>query len=135
MARALWSETFTNTSTQKGLLYTSLNILSKEYCTATYFPPNGAVPPHEHAALLGLPAGNVICNMLQNSDYICRNQITFDAGGLRVVRAVVEWATALERSALGGWGGSLFGWEDGIAYSCRSGWDAKSRAAMPSTRS
>jgi hypothetical protein len=52
---ALWLETFTNT--QKGLLYTSLNILAKEHCITTSFPPNGAIPPPHHAAQLGLPAG------------------------------------------------------------------------------
>ncbi len=52
---ALWLETFT--ATQKGLLYTTLNIAAKEYCIATCFLPNGSIPAPEHAAQLGLPAG------------------------------------------------------------------------------
>ena len=38
-------------------LYTSLKIAAREHCIATYFLPNGAIPPPEHAALVGLPAG------------------------------------------------------------------------------
>ncbi len=52
---AIWLETFT--ATQKGLVYTSFNIAAKEYCIATYFPPNSSIPAPEHAAQLGLPAG------------------------------------------------------------------------------
>ncbi len=55
---AHWLETFT--STQKGLLYTTLNITAKEYCIATYYPPRGSIPTPEHAAELGLPAGKSI---------------------------------------------------------------------------
>ena len=53
--RALWFETFTNS--QKGMFQTSLNSLSKSFCAATYFPPNGASPLPEYLKLLGLPAG------------------------------------------------------------------------------
>jgi len=55
---ALWLETFT--ATQKGLLYTTLNIAAKDYCIATYYPSRGSIPTHEHGAELGLPAGKSI---------------------------------------------------------------------------
>ena len=54
----LFLESFT--ATQKGLLYTTLSIAAKEYCIATYYPPRGSIPTHEHAAELGLPAGKSI---------------------------------------------------------------------------
>ena len=55
---ALWLETFTNT--QKGLLYTSLNVATKSFCIDNYFPCKGSVPTPEHAAELGLPSGKSI---------------------------------------------------------------------------
>ena len=53
--RALWFETFTNA--QKGVLLTSLGILSKEEFSTNFFPPKGSLPPPECAALMGLPPG------------------------------------------------------------------------------
>jgi hypothetical protein len=53
--RNLWFETFTNS--QKGVLFTSLNGLAKDYYRKNYFPDNGAYPPVEFASLLGLPSG------------------------------------------------------------------------------
>ena len=55
---ALWLETFTNT--QKGLLYTSLNVATKSFCIDNYFPCKGSIPTPEHAAELGLPSGKSI---------------------------------------------------------------------------
>jgi hypothetical protein len=55
---ALFLESFT--ATQKGLLYTTLSIATKEYCIATYYPPRGSIPTFEHGAELGLPAGKSI---------------------------------------------------------------------------
>ncbi len=67
--RGLWFETFTNS--QKGVLFTSLNALAKEFYRKFYFPDNGTCPPPEFAALLCLPPGMsflaryfvIVCNI------------------------------------------------------------------------
>ena len=53
--RILWLETFTNT--QKGILFTGLNLLAKDEYSTRFFPRGGALPAPDYAKMLGLPPG------------------------------------------------------------------------------